>query len=434
MTDIRHLEVRAAVGLVFGAASIVLWTISRRLNVSTERFLSIFFWTYAATRIAVFALVFLVLKVHPGGDVVVYYFPEGAGILAGGTLYKDVLTPHAPLDGYVLAAILWVHRSAQTIIFFAVLADIAAVWVWTRTAKAFLPQTTLFAACALLFANPTQLMSVDVDGQFNALISLFLALAVVALVRNREFLSGLWVGMSAATVKFLTLIFAPGFLFVSRRRTIALLGFLVAFGGIYGGFAAHGINIAYPLHAEANHKTDANLIFLVELITGRDLGNRLPDVVLGLSWLAVVAVTFVGMRRASDDRSRQLRILLFSLVAELMCLQVFSKNTWDRYLVMAMFPLCTVIAQFAFTEIVLYAGWAAVYVFAPSIWSILLHFRAATVLHSTLLHSLLVGGLLLPCDAIVVSGNAWLLCRSVQMILRTPRASVLSEEPTLMAA
>lgn len=433
MTEIRHLEVRAAVGVIFGAASIVFWSISRRLDLSTEKFLSLFLWTYAVTRIAVFVLVFLVLRIQPGGDVTVYYVPEGTGILAGGTLYKDVLTPHAPLDGYILAAILWIHHSAQAIIFFAVLADIAAVWLWMRAAKSFLPQTTLFAACALLFVNPTQLMSVDVDGQFNALISLFLALAVLAVVRNREFLSGLWVGMSAATVKFLTLIFAPGFLFISRRRTFAVLGFLIALVGIYGGFAAHGINIAYPLHAEANHKTDANLIFLVELITGHDVGNRLPDVILGLCWLVVVAATFVGMRRAPDDRSSQLRVLLFSLVAELMCIQVLSKNTWDRYLVMAMFPMCTLIAEFSFTEIVLYAGWAAVYVFAPSIWSILLHFQPATALHSTLFHSALVGGFLLPCDAIVVCGNAWLLYRSVQLMLRIPRASVLSEEATLMA-
>ena len=52
----------------------------------------------------------------------------------------------------------------------------------------------------------------------NSLIALFLALGVYALLVQSDFLSGFCVAVPSAVVKFLALIFAPGYFFASRRK------------------------------------------------------------------------------------------------------------------------------------------------------------------------------------------------------------------------
>ena len=103
---------------------------------------------------------------------------------------------------------------------------------------------------------------------------------------------------------------------------------------VYGTFSLLGANIAAPLQAEVGHKTSSNVAFLVELATGHSLGLRVPDAALGLSWLCVVGVTAFAMSKVSgkaqSDRRQTCFLLTISLIAELLCVQIFSKNTWDR--------------------------------------------------------------------------------------------------------
>ena len=142
---------------------------------------------------------------------------------------------------------------------------------------------------------------------------------------------------------------------------------------VYLPFALAGADLRVPLQVEGAHETAANLVYLVEFITGHSLGLRLPDLLLALSWFSVVGLLFVCMRNPAgspaEGRRRTLLMLTVSLFAELLCIQVFSKNTWDRYLVMTMFPLCIIAAELSFAEILGYAVWVFAVCFEPSYWA-----------------------------------------------------------------
>jgi hypothetical protein len=385
MTGEQSLILRGLAGVSLGACSVLSWKIAPRLRISSRSFTRLFMAAYAASRLGLFTVVMLVLHIAPRGDINLY-MQEAAPALAGKLVYRDFITPHAPLDPYLLGSMLRLHNSPLTIIFFAIVFDILTIFIWLKAAQFFLNPVTLRRAALLVLFNPTSLLTESIDGQMNALIALFLALGVYALVVRRDFLSGLCVALPTTFVKFLALIYAPGYLFASRRKLVASVGFLAAIVAVYGSFAFAGANLAVPLHAEGAHKTAGNLVFLWELVTGRTLGLRLPDIALGLSWLFVVCVTYFAMRRVAgsgqSDRRQTCYLLTVSLIAELLCVQVFSKNTWDRYLVMAMFPLCVLVAEMNFLKVFAFGIYAADVVWEPSYWATSMQLVPALDLHA----------------------------------------------------
>ncbi len=435
MTVLQTAQLRGAVGVSMALASVIAWKLAPRLRLAAPRFFQLALTVFAASRLATFFLAFGLLHLVPRGDITLY-MEEATPALAGKLIYRDFITPHAPLDPYLLSSMLRLHHSPLTIMLFGVLFDICALYLWMKAAPHFLSALTFRRTVLLMIFNPTSLLTEAIDGQMNSFIALFLALGVYLLIRHRNFLSGAAVAVPAAVIKFLTLIYAPGFLFAvpsTRKKALATLGFVGLLLAVYVPFALAGANLAVPLSAEGAHVTSSNLVYLFEMITGRSLGLRLPDLILALSWFAVVAVTFLAMRRfastAAPDRRRTFYLLTLSLIAELLCIQVFSKNTWDRYLVMAMFPLCLVAAEFTFAELLAYAIWMAASVFEPSYWSAILLFTPADLAHRALLaHNPQFFKLLL-LELIVVLGNLYLLATCLRRLLAPASAIFLPSDP-----
>jgi hypothetical protein len=428
MTVLQSTELRGVIGVTMAVASVVAWQTAPRLRMTADRFFALFLGAFAVSRVGLFALAFGVLHLQPHGDISLY-MEEALPALSGKLVYRDFPTMHAPLNPYLFAAMLRLHHSPLTIMFFGVLFDIGAMYLWMKAAPYFLSRLTLRRAALLVLFNPTSLLTDAIDGQMNSLIALFLALGVYLLVRHRDFLSGAAVAAPAAIIKFLTLIFAPGYLFAvptARRKLFATLGFVGVLIAVYLPFALAGADLRVPLQQEGNHETAGNLVYLIEFISGHPLGLRLPDVLLALSWFAVVGLVFVCMRNPAgtpaEARRRTLSMLTVSLFAELLCIQVFSKNTWDRYLVMTMFPLCIVAAELSFVEIFGYAAWASAACFEPSYWA------GSLVLPTSLeAHARLAAGerglyILTVLEAVVVLGNLFLLltCLRALVRLRTP--------------
>ncbi len=427
MTVSQTTELRGIIGVTMAAASVFAWRLAPRLQMSTERFTRLAVGAFALSRLGIFFLAFGLLHLVPHGDISLY-MEEAVPAYAGKLVYRDFITPHAPLNPYLFSAMLHLHYSQLTIMFFGVLFDIAAMYVWMKAAPAFISRLTLQRAALLVVLNPTSLLTEAIDGQMNSFIALFLGLGVYLLVRKRNFLSGAAVAVPAAVIKFLTLIYAPGYLFAvpgGRRKLTATLGFVGVILAVYVPFALAGADLKVPLTAEGAHETSFNLIFLIEMITGRSLGLRLPDVALALSWFAVIGVTFVAMRKAAaapggPRLSRTCYLLTVSLIAELLCIEIFSKNCWDRYLVMTMFSLCVVAAELTFAEILGYAVWLAVIVFEPSYWAGILLVPASDAAHAALMARNPSYILLLVLELVIVGGSFFLLLTCVRRMLGAP--------------
>jgi len=460
MTGEHSFALRALIGSLCGAASIATWTLApktlapplapsvtatvapnpsldpaQRFTLSPQRFSQLFLAAFALSRLVLYTIALLLLRIPPHGDVTLYM--AEAAHAPGHLVYRDFLTNHAPLSPYLLNALLHLHHSPLTLILCAILFDIAAMFVWMKAAPHFLDPLTLRRAALLVLCNPSSLVTEAIDGQMNSLVALLLALAVYFLVTRRDTLSGISVALAAATVRFTTLIYAPGFLFASRRKLPALLGFLSVLLLIYGGFALAGADITTPLRLEGPHKTASNLIFLTEFATGHDLNLRLPILLLALSWLAVVTLVFFCMKSASasqqtdlhamqqrvhqagpETNRRLLHILTLSLIAELLCIQIFSKNAWDRYLVMTMFPLCTLAAELTFTWTCAFALWTIAAVTEPSLWATLAHSLPAVTLHPLLLAGDPISCALLLVETLYVTGSILLLFACIRRMLQ----------------
>ena len=421
MTGAQSLELRGLVGVVGSVLSAAAWAAAPRIRMARARFRRLAIAGFALSRAALFAAAFLVLHLQPRGDIEMY-MQEAAPAYAGKLVYRDFFTPHAPLSPYMFATMLRLRYDPRTIIVFAILFDLAAFTLWMRY-SARLPNTlTERRAALLMLLNPVSLLTVAIDGQMNSLIALGLAWSAMVLIRRRDALSGFAAAIPGVLVKFLTWVFAPCLFAASRRRLAWALGFLALTVAVYGGFAAHGANLLVPLSAEGVHKTTSNLTYLLELLTGVDLGNRLPDATLALAWATVVALTFWAMRRREGDEIAVRRIVLISLIAVMMTLQVFSKNTWDRYLVMTMYPLCYLAAEFTAGQITLYSVWLVVNVTYRSFWAVCAGDTTAVMLHWMLLHRSLLAHEILAGEVLQTGGNIVIFVLAVRKLTHLARA------------
>ncbi len=421
MTGAQSLELRGLVGVVASALSAAAWAVAPRLRMRRSRFRRLAIAGFALSRAGLFFVAFLVLHLQPRGDIELY-MQEAAPAYAGQLVYRDFATPHAPLSPYMFATMLHLRYDPRTIIFFAALFDLAAFALWMRY-SARLPDTlTERRAALLMLLNPVSLLTVAIDGQMNSLIALGLAWSAVAVMAQRDALSGFAAAIPGVLVKFLSWVFAPCLFAASRRRLAWAFGFLALTLAVYGAFAARGANLLVPLSAEGAHKTTSNLTYLLEMVTGVDLGNRLPDAMLALGWGAVVALTFWAVRRREGDETAVRRIVLVSLIAVMMTLQVFSKNTWDRYLVMAMYPLCYLAAEFTAGQIALYSVWLVVNVTYRSFWATFANGATSVEVHRALMHRNLMAHELLLGEVLQTGGNIVIFILAVRKLTHLARA------------
>lgn len=417
MTGAQSLELRGLAGVVCSVFSAVAWTVAPRIRTDRARFRRLAVAAFALSRLSLFLVAFWVFHLQPRGDIELY-MQEAAPAYAGQLVYRDFATPHAPLSPYMFAAMLHLRYDPRVIILFASLFDLAAFALWMRYSARLQDALTERRAALLMLFNPVSLITVAIDGQMNSLIALGLAWSAVAVFEQRDAIAGFAAAVPGVLVKFLSWVFAPSLFAASRCKAAWSVGFVALTLAVYGTFAAHGANILAPLGAEGAHKTTSNITFLVELLTGINLGNRLPDLMLALVWIAVVALTFWAMHRREGDEIASRKIVLVSLIAVMMTLQVFSKNTWDRYLVMTMYPLCYLAAEFTGAQIALYCVWLVVNVTYRSFWatfadrttSVELH--RALMQHGILAHQLLVG------EVLQTGGNMAIFTLAVRKLLR----------------
>ncbi len=360
---------------------------------------------FAASRLLLFAVVFLLFRLPVRGDLPSFYMQEAWRRLEGKVPYRDYLSSYAPLSSYVYAAVYRVHPSPVTLVLFAVLVEIAAAALWLRVLNQVVPERVARGASLLCLFNPISLQFVTIDGQNNVIISFFLALAFLALLRRRSAASGAWVGASIAVVKFLPLLFVPSFVLYSRRRGGAwAAGCLALVLAVYGcfQFVLHAPVLSVFLR-EGDLKTAGGLPYLVESITGLDLGLKLWDVLLLVALGALVCrVAWLVWRRSGGVLVGEARATMVSISVFLLTLMALAKKTWPTYSLMVLFPLGLAVAATAAGRRSLWQRSAVVLFGVFSLLSVTVHSFWASVLvqaPAPLLH------LLLGFD----SGSAWVL-------------------------
>lgn len=289
--------------------------------------------------------------------------------------------------------------------------------VWLKFARVVFSEQHVRTTTILYVASPISLQFVSIDGQDNVVIAILLALAAFACYRNRSFVSGALVGLSAVLVKFLPLLFAPVFFLAWPRHLRWLGGFLAVLVLGYGGFALMGLPVLYPLRVEAQTRTASNLPYLFESIFGIAAHPRVEDAIAFCALLAVLALIARQVRGLLERAL--LRILVFGPVSLLLTLLLFSKKSWPPYLVMVLFPLCLLFDNGARRQlrVGLFVLFSVVAVVVQSFWATILGESFAPDLHLMLASGQPSAWFFLGLELLVIAGYVWLLGESIWQIV-----------------
>ncbi len=331
---------RLAVALVCGVAVLGV-RLPVFVRMSKSGFTAFALGAILASRIALFALLFLVFDYPVSGDAQTY-LDQGRRALEGELVYRDFRSSYAPLFPYVVAAGLALWDSDRMLVVLAIAAEGLAFPLWLGACRRLLPEAVTRTAALLYAASPIALLNVAVQGQNNVWTGLLLALSLRVIV-TQDLVSGAACGLAVSATKLLAALFAPVLWLFARERARWMVGFGLLAGVVYGGGSAVlGGDILHPLYYETMRVTPGNLLFLTSAF-GVDLGSR--GVLLASTAVTLASLGFVlcaAWLRGVARRPEQ----VFPLLALVMLVFLLtSKKSYTSYLVMGLFPLCVAVAS-----------------------------------------------------------------------------------------
>ncbi|MGO9773158.1 MAG: glycosyltransferase 87 family protein [Roseiarcus sp.] len=289
----------------------------------------------AITRLGVYGTIFFVLNYEPQSDLVVYYVEAGE-VRDGKIPLVDIATAYGPGFDYVVAAITQVWNSSKAIVLFSLILELCSVPVWMKVGRRAFTEDETRRAAALYALNPLAISTVAIAGQNHVWQSLLLALSLLAAARERDAMSGLWLGVSVVAVKFLALLFAPVVFLGSRRRAVWATAFLAPPLVGYAIVMALGAQPWRQVMFHALHASSGNLPFLLSLagVTLATPDQRLAADALALGVLCALFLAAVW-RYGAPTGARAVVMCAFVLIVTLLV----QKKAFASYLIIVMFPL-----------------------------------------------------------------------------------------------
>jgi len=415
MTGFQTLLARVALGVIAAVASVLLTMLPGLRTMRRERFDRTVCGLFAVSRLGLFGLIFIVLRIAPRGDVPAYYFGQARQVLAGLLPYRDFVSSYAPLHPYLDAGLISLWHTPLAIMLFSVLVEVAILPLWLRAGREFLADGEVRVAALLYLASPVSLQFVTIDGQDNAVIAVLLALAVLLVLRSRYFAAGAAFGVSVAAVKFLPLLYAPAYFLAVPRRWRLVAGALAVFVVVYGGFLAMAAPILTPLSAEGDLWSAGDLPYVVEAVFGVRVPPRLSDGVLLVALLAIFGL--VGRMAVRAPMATRMRAVAYGMAALTLALLVFSKKSWPPYLMLALFPVCLLASGGRVAverwKVAAFALFSAVSVAEHSYWASSLGQFTSGEFHRALMAGQRGAVMLLVLEVLLIAGYCWLLVEAV---------------------
>jgi hypothetical protein len=334
--DDATILMRGLIGAAGGAGSMLLILLPwyRRL---TPRTFDWIVWLLALlSRVGVFIGFFFILGNDIVEDVVVYV-REGRQVLDGLLVYNDIKTSYSPLFPYCIAGILTLWSSGKAAVLASIIIELIGLPVWVKAARQIFPDHAVRLASLLYVTSPLVIINVALKGHNQVWVALFLGIGVWYVLRQRSYLSGLWLGVSIAAVKILGLLFAPILWLYAPHRIRWMIGFALIPVLTYGIFIAFGLDVLVPLKIQGIHTTSSNLPFLLTLF-GLDLNeptlNRMLTALTALS--LVVIFLYVWMRGVQHKPQNIMHLITLVMLTTLL----MSKKSYSNYLMMCYLPLC----------------------------------------------------------------------------------------------
>jgi hypothetical protein len=413
LTGTQSLLARTALGCLVGGIGVWFSSISRFFTPTRGSFDRTITLAFVSSRLAIYAGIFLVLRISPRGDIPAFYWDESNAVLAHLLPYRDFLSSYAPLHPYLDASAILIWHSPLAIILLAICAEGFVLPLWLRVGRIFLDERDVRSASLLYLTSVISLQFVAIDGQDNVLIALLLVLALYLIHRFKFFASGAAVGVAFTMVKFLPLIYMPIFVTLVPRRWRWLAGASTVIVPILGVCMILRLPILTPLVFEKKQTSAGNIPYLFEGITGLAVPTQIWDAFVLVALAAVFLLIVTKARGASD--ALRLRLLTFGFAALTLTLVVFSKKSWPPYLMLSLFPICLLMKNFKL-RVIAFALFGVVAVTANSYWSTVLKQAVSSQFHRGLLAHRPDCFIVLMLQIALVSGYLWLLQLAIREI------------------
>jgi hypothetical protein len=208
--------------LTFGILTVIYKSkLFERWQVEKDK--QIFGAAFVLLRLIPWIGIFLVLNEAPRGDVP-FFFYKAEGAKAGGFVYRDFWSYHAPLFAYIISLPVWIWHNAKAIVLFMVLMESAILWLTYRTYKEKKKNALLLAVVYLLL--PAGFMYILIDGQEEVWFwgaALILWLYTLKKPDDYEVGLGLLFAMILLTIKVTFILLLPALLFLVKKPLKMLL-------------------------------------------------------------------------------------------------------------------------------------------------------------------------------------------------------------------
>jgi hypothetical protein len=414
MTGQQSLIARSAVSVLMGGVSVISCLLSFPQNLPCRTFDTLVNAAFVVSRLAIYALIFVVLKIAPRGDIPAFYWDESVKVLHHLLPYRDFLSSYAPLHPYLDALVIQVWYSPLAIILFAICVEAFILPLWLRIGRTFLTEREVRSGALLYLTSAISIQFVAIDGQDNVLIAVLLVLALLLVYRCRIFASGAAVGLSVAAVKFLPLLYFPAFLATIPRSLRWAAGALTVILVVYGSSLALHLPIITPLLFEGAMRSAGNLPFLIEGVLGVVVSSTVWN---SLAFaVCVLIVLLIASKSRNGELQLRLRILTFGFAALTLALLLFSKKSWPPYLMLSLFPTCLLVTRGNKRNILGFAIFQVLAIVAMSFWATVLSQIDSTQFHQGLLQHQVDCFILLALQLGLIVGYIWLLKLSLSEV------------------
>lgn len=313
------VKVLIAIGLA--VAVLLLFTNRRRVGPLLQRHEAITTWlTFALLRLVPFVCVYVLLGQEPRSDVD-FFYRKAEAALQGKLVYRDFLSYHAPLFGYLISLplLLW-HNARVLILLMAVMEFIIARATLRRYRTGVDAPVVWFVLYYLL---PLPFVAMILSGEEDIWMWGFCLLSL-ALPPGRRFslrLGLLW-GVGMLTIKFMLIVFLIPLFFIVPNRFQYVAGLLlVGLPSVLILYGLVGMDFLMPIQHSSLPMTP-NVVSVLRPVLGTYF-EQIPLTYLNWAGLltTIGGASLVGYRFRSMGYRRLLPLLyVFTFGLFMLCL------------------------------------------------------------------------------------------------------------------
>lgn len=307
--------------------------------------------------------IFVILDFEPRGDVP-FFFYKAEHAKAGGFVYRDFWSYHAPIYPYIISLPLWIWHNARAIVLLMVAVESLILWYTYQTYK---PRKSNALQLAYLYwLLPASFMYIMVDGQEEIWFWGIGLLMWRYLLKKREDYEvglGLFFALALITLK-VTFIFLLPSLLLLVRKPVKMLLTMAAVGIPAVGIMYFFIGDLFLMPIQHTEQLMTPNLFsitrpFIELFVHIDSTNSTM-----VNWIGLLFTVLLPCMAAWKARSRHLSEVLPSLFILSYCgMMIFQASAPGAYviafLVVVVFQLVDVNKRADIAVIVL-LGWLTV--------------------------------------------------------------------------